>query len=142
MPSLTSCWMRRSSRFKAWATFPTSTVGTQRSLRFLSRGRFPARHDHVHELWFQFADIGDAAEFFAGDQSRPGAGEGIENDVLGLGGVAQHFIDERDRLHRRVILVPFRPRDFYNRGLEFLDREFVSRDLKPLVAQAQAVDVR
>src|SRR6267378_483806 len=107
-----------------------------------ARHLLPSERDDVTELRLEFAEVGGAPELFARDQRRAGAGERIEYEVRFLRGIAEHLVDESDRLHRRMVLVLFRLRDFHHGRLQFLDGELLAADLKPLVPEPETVEIR
>src|SRR5581483_9558545 len=66
---------------------------------------------HVAIRWVDLDCHTTAAEPLARDQGRPGSGEWVEDKVAAAAAVLQHRLDQRDRLHRRVVLASRGPVD-------------------------------
>src|SRR5487761_331962 len=133
-----------------WPTSRKPSILSMRALRkslflpfrFVARRLLPAERDDVAEFRFEFAEVGCAAELLARDERRAGSAKRVEYDVALLRGIFQQLVDESDRLHGGMFLVAPRPRDLQHGGRQLLDGHFFAADLKPLLTQAEPVNIR
>ena len=58
----------------------------------------PALNRDVDVAWFNLDQASPAASLVGSDQGRPGAPEGIEDDIVAVGAITDCVGDQRDRL--------------------------------------------
>ncbi|CAB0562267.1 hypothetical protein CIP107532_01810 [Corynebacterium diphtheriae] len=101
-------------------------------------GRIPGRlgvaaQDHRGVLLVQLHEVGDAVGLLGGHQGRTAASEGVEDDRVGLGGVADRIGQQVQRLARRVVGVLSRLGEVPDRGLFPVSEPLVLGSLLPPV---------
>ena len=74
----------------------------------------PALDDHVAVARIEFHQVRHAAVFLCRDRGGAGACKAVEDDVAALGIVEQLILEDRNRLHRRMLAVARRLVEFHD----------------------------